>query len=276
MNADVLTSSAGGWDCYRTPLFDSTEFYAVEEIIENGTIIVMPAGNGVTGVHCRYSGDTLDSPYFPLHPVYDTNIIIVSSIGIDDKHYYYDPVDNREETHSHYPEVDICSPGYNTMKADCTEEECPPDDCCVNTWPYYESATGTSFATPIVAGVCGLMKSINPCLNQSEAQYIIKSTADEIEDADDFPGLVGAGKINAYGCVLAAAEFGTNFFEDETICSSQTTEAQYGISFNNVTIASGTQNFITRREVSIDGSFQINLGAIVTFDVDESNIIDCD
>lgn len=275
MNADVLTSSAGGWYCGNSTTFDSIEYEVVNEIIENGTIIVMPAGNGEYGTHCRHSGDTIDSPFFPLNPKYNSNIIIVTSIGEDNNHYYYCTYHSRDESHSHYPEVDICSPGYFVMAANCTEDVCTTG-CCTDTWPYYGGAIGTSFATPIVAGVCALMKSIDPCMTQAEAQYIIKSTADAVNDANLYPGLIGAGRINAFEAVKGAVELATTYFKDEILSSSQTTESQYGISFENVTISSGTHIFKTRNNISIEGPFQVSLGVTCTFDVDEDNIISCD
>lgn len=267
MGADVLTSSAGGWRCSPSSNTSSIEQLAVEEIIENGTVIVMPAGNGVNSGynhHCSYG------PYFPLHPVYDTNIIIVTSIGIDLKH------DNGIKTHSHYPEVDICAPGYSVMGGRCTEIEDDFGNCVPNDWPYYGSCIGTSFATPIVAGAVGLMKSIYPCLNQEQAQTIIKSTANPVLDASSFPGEVGAGIIDVHKCVLETVKLATVYFENETLVSSQTTDSWYAVHFDNVTLSAGTHVFNVRGEFEIDGPFQINQGVTCTFNADESLSINCD
>jgi serine protease len=48
------------------------------------------------------------------------------------------------------------------------------------------------------------MLSVNSCLTSTSIQDIIKSTADPIVDAANYPGMVGAGRINAYQAVLAA------------------------------------------------------------------------
>jgi subtilisin family serine protease len=276
MNADILTSSAGGWTCRSSSDIDSIEQVAVEDIIENGTIIVMPAGNGILGTHCRLTGDTVDSPYFPLHPVYDSSIIIVTSIGNDNRHYYYDSInDFREETHSHYPEVDICAPGYLVMGAICTEwDTCSSGTCCVtNTWPYYGSCIGTSFATPIVAGVCALMKSINPCLAQNEAEFIIKSTADPVIDADQYPGLIGAGRINAYNAVKMA---GTRIISNATLSGTQNLSAGYGFNFTNVTIGSTSNiSLLARKEVNLNGTFEVPLGSSFSIEMGENVQTNC-
>ena len=211
LNADVLTSSAGGWDCNLN--FNDIERLAVKEILDNGTVIVMPAGNGLNShSHCPSVELGRDQPWRPLHPHYDERIIIVSSTDKNDIHYFEkDGIDN---THSHYPEVDICAPGYLTMGAQGTL------DATNNpiSWPYYGSCIGTSFATPIVAGVCGLIKSLNPCFAPEDVQDIIKNSADPIADADDYPGLVGAGRVNAYQALLLAQ----SYLRPDTITTSTT------------------------------------------------------
>lgn len=91
------------------------------------------------------------------------------------------------------------------MGATCTFKKDPATGNCVNNpWPYYGSFQGTSFATPIVAGVCALMKSVNSSLTPWAIQDIIKMTADPVNDAYLYPGLVGAGRINAYKAVKVA------------------------------------------------------------------------
>ena len=69
-------------------------------------------------------------------------------------------------------------------------------------WCYLGGVSGTSDATPIVAGVCALMKSVNSDLTPALVQDIIKATADPVNDAYLYPGLIGAGRINAHCAVL--------------------------------------------------------------------------
>ena len=222
MNADVLTSSAGGWRCGGDTIYE--ERLAVQEILDNGTAIVMPAGNGVhpDATNCKPLGETQEQPWFPLHPIYDERIIIVSSTDINDNHTYIDNGENK--THSHYPEVDLCAPGYSVMGAKSTIN----DDGTTCTWPYFGECIGTSFATPIVAGVCALMKAVNPDLTPSQIQTILKATTDPITDASQYPGLVGTGRVNAYKAVsIANCDFSVlptpTILGSTTVCSSSNT-----------------------------------------------------
>lgn len=164
----------------------------VQEILDNGTIIVAAAGNG----NC--SG----GPIYPFSGVYDDRVIQVSSTSKNDEHT--SPIGSTQ--HSHYPEVDLCAPGYEVMR-------CVPDEFCntgVPTWPYRDPAdgishsNGTSFATPIVAGTVALMLSVNPDLCPSEAQEILRNTTDPIADANLYPNGVGTGRLNAYKAVREA------------------------------------------------------------------------
>jgi len=205
MGAKILTSSAGGWG--NCPDSSGLEQIMVKEILDNGTTIIMPAGNGWGGTHNGSSSftdtfcpdffppNTLGA-FFPLSPYYDERIIVISSTGKDDKHLYQHP-QGYEWTHSHFSDVDLCAPGYEMIGA-------TPTNCGANPWAYHGPATGTSFAAPIVAGTTALMYSVNPCLSPSWVQDILKNTTDSIVDANDYKGLVGTGRLNAYQAVKTA------------------------------------------------------------------------
>ena len=67
---------------------------------------------------------------------------------------------------------------------------------------------GTSGATPIVAGICGLMLSVNPDLTAREVKQILKETADKIGSPRDYIDghsvLYGYGRVNADKAVAEA------------------------------------------------------------------------
>lgn len=70
---------------------------------------------------------------------------------------------------------------------------------------------GTSSSTPLVAGICGLILSINPNLTASEVRDILKVTAVKIDrqngsyDSAGHSDLYGWGRVDAFECVQEAA-----------------------------------------------------------------------
>ena len=66
----------------------------------------------------------------------------------------------------------------------------------------YGAVSGTSFATPIAAGVAALVRSVNPGLGPVETGTIMQATADAISFNANFPNL--AGVVNAKNAVIAA------------------------------------------------------------------------
>ncbi|HXH84077.1 MAG TPA: S8 family serine peptidase, partial [Candidatus Tectomicrobia bacterium] len=69
----------------------------------------------------------------------------------------------------------------------------------------YGSVSGTSFASPVTAGVVALMLSANPGLQPSEVEQILKATALDL-GASGWDPSYGAGRVDALRAVVAAAE----------------------------------------------------------------------
>lgn len=250
--ADVISIS---WYYPGVSTVSNDERLLIKEILDNGTIIVASAGNYLT------SG-TRNSPIYPFSPLIDDRIICVTSTDYQDKHQYFDSY-GKEGTHAHYPSVTICAPGYDVMVAKPTINK----DGSSEIWPYFGGGNGTSFATPIVAGVCALMKSINPKLTPAQAKKILKETADPVADAAKFPNGVGAGRVNAYKAVKAA---GTRTYTN-TVFGNRNLSAGYGFNFKNVKISSNSNVKLTARcEVNIDGTFEVPLGSEFTIIMDKN------
>lgn len=71
---------------------------------------------------------------------------------------------------------------------------------------YYD---GTSYATPIVAGVAGLILSKNPTLTKAQVEQIILNNADPMPNEPLYVnGLMGSGRVNAHRALLATPRFG--------------------------------------------------------------------
>lgn len=65
--------------------------------------------------------------------------------------------------------------------------------------PFYTQISGTSMATPFVAGTVALMLDADPTLNPDEVKQILQQTASQMPGYDEYQ--VGAGYINSYAAV---------------------------------------------------------------------------
>ncbi|MCL2706493.1 MAG: S8/S53 family peptidase, partial [Spirochaetaceae bacterium] len=229
--ADVISFSWGG-----VTFASEREKLLVKEVLDNNTVIVRSAGND------QY---TTDNDLFPFAYQVDNRIIIVTSTDKDDNHTNY-----AGTTHASFSQVSICAPGYRMMGATRY------DNGNTSTWPYYGSCVGTSFAAPIVAGVCALLKSINKCLSSTDIKYIIQTTADPIADAHLYPSLK-AGRVNAYKAV-AMAQSWTN---DSIITSSQVWNSKKRIYGNVIINPSVTLTVTDTIELCSNVSINIHPGA---------------
>lgn len=169
-------------------------FVLVEkEILDNGTSIVRAAGNYGNQL-VNNDPNACNCPLYPFSGIEDERTIVVSGTDYNDNHQII--YNGQPNTHSHYPEVDLCAPSYSLLAGTSTNNG-------TNPWPY-ASWGGTSQSTPLVVGTIALMYAINPCLSPTSVQDILKQTTDPITDAASFPGLVGTGRLNTFRAVQAA------------------------------------------------------------------------
>ncbi|NLJ82590.1 MAG: S8 family serine peptidase [Bacteroidales bacterium] len=142
---------------------------AVQEMTDNGVVLVVAAGNTTTSTsHSAYAN-------IP-------GVINVSGVWATNLHSGTNHAENQW--------VDVCALSKNVAV-------CIPGNT-------YGTDSGTSFASPQVAGVVALIRSINNNLTPAEIENIIKTTTDPIGDAHLFPGKIGTGRVNAYKAVLKA------------------------------------------------------------------------
>lgn len=167
-NMDIISMSLGASSG------DSSLEAAINRAYNAGVVVVAASGNdGREGIS---------------YPARYTNAIAVGAI--DSNHQL--------ASFSNYgPEQDVVAPGvniYSTM---------PTYSVTLTSWWYgysnnYDQMSGTSMATPMVAGVCALILSANPNLSPAEVRNILESTATDL-------GSVGWDKYYGYGEVDALA-----------------------------------------------------------------------
>ena len=128
--------------------------------------------------------------------------------------------------HNHNPKVDICAPGYRVR--------------VTTTNGYTSNGWGTSFASPLVAGTCGLMLSANSCLTPYQMEFGLKTMAHNIYDIPEnqqFIGKLGAGRLDAGASVAWAANHDCNSLFSSTMHIK-------GIELNTICKPGGTVNSV--------------------------------
>lgn len=163
--ADVINMSWGGSG------FSQTGQNIINLAHSNGVVNVAAAGN-----------DGVSSVFYPAG--YD-NVLSVSSTTANDS----------KSGFSNYGAwIDVSAPGSNILSTYHNSFE-----------PSYAAISGTSMASPMVAGLAGLVLSVNPEMPQNQVVDCILNSADNIDAANPgFIGQLGSGRINAFGAVQCA------------------------------------------------------------------------
>jgi subtilisin family serine protease len=243
------------------------------------TVVVFGAGNRSSSGHCGQA-------YNPVYPGSYPSNVSVTSIGHiftygtqgspsnNWKDVHEEVIGDSTTTHHHNSFVDICAPGYNVSTTDIT------GGSGLNAGNY-SSAWGTSYAAPQVSATLGLIFSVNPCLTANQGVAILLNNTDNsiysIPENSHYIGKLGTGRLNVFAAVNAAAESATRYLQNQTLSGNQTVKANYAIrATGNVTVSSGANvSFITRKEVSLIGPFEVATGATFSIDVNVNNVISC-
>ena len=198
----------------------------MDEVYNNGTFIIASAGNGST---CGGAENLV-------YPAAYDKVFAVTSIGENDNHER--TIGNPNSTHQHNASVDLSAPGY---------------DVPITAAPgWYLTGSGTSYASPIVAGTVGLMIAANPCLTNIEIEYILKNTSTFIDDLNPaYAGLIGQGRLNAAAAVEMAKDFDKMFLNATSFSACTANSGQIDID-----IVGGNAPFTT---VWSNGATDLNL-----------------
>ena len=150
----VISLSLGG----HHPQPPKAEVDAIEYAIKQGCIVVVAAGNS----------DSDASEYAPANI---PGVIVVAATDDQDLKAEF----SNTNASLQYP---IAAPGVNILS--------------LKTGGGYVSMSGTSMATPLVAGVVGLLKSVNPKMTVAECHTILKQTGKDITDSPKVGKLIQA------------------------------------------------------------------------------------
>jgi hypothetical protein len=230
--------------------FSSHTNNVVNMLTDLGVVILAGAGNGIYPLdhpqnpgQNRASCGTNGNGYG--YPASYDNVISVSSVGEDNKHWF--ATDGSGSRHTHNDKVDICAPGYRVL----------------STFPNnnYGRSSGTSFSTPITAGLVALMLSIAPSQELTGVRYLLAQSSDVIADESNFPGMLGAGRINAFKALKMT---GTRNIYDTTLTGNQILSAGYGFNVANSSVGANSNISLKARiEVKIESSFSVPWEAVL-------------
>ena len=165
--ANVINMSWGGSG------YSQTEQNMVNTVTNMGIVLVAAAGN-----------DNVSSPHYPSNY---NNVISVAATDSDDKKAWFS---------NYSTNVSVSAPGGSGIPG--------PDGLMSTTFSksaygYYGLMSGTSMASPVAAGLAGLIFSINPDLTPAQVRAIMQDNADNIDEVNpDYVGLLGTGRINAF------------------------------------------------------------------------------
>ena len=167
--ADVINMSVGGFP-YSQVIQD-----AVNNAWNKGAVLVGAAGN--------------NGRYENFYPASYDHVVSVSATQVEDEFSHWS---------SFGPKVDVSAPGSSVLTTNCTAAACMHED-----WGSHTYISGTSFATPNVAGVVALLMARYPTKTPAQIVSRLLGTVDDLGYAgrDDRYGI---GRVNAFRAVGAS------------------------------------------------------------------------
>lgn len=204
----------GGCNLYTSWNYPSVAT-AIVDAIAAGIIVVGGTGNTgleLTGGDCSASQIASRIPYIPRPAAYP-NVIAVSATDVNDVW-----AGGRAYNYGADFEVDVAAPGISVTTTAVGQT--------------YQTVDGTSFATPHVSALAGLITTLNPQLLVSDVTSIIRNTALDVNQSQ-YPGYddyMGYGRINAYQALLLTH------------------------AYSNKSMSSGATAFNNGRRLAIDGN----------------------
>jgi len=259
--------SSISWNCRLMPV-NASHPTADRAISYGYEGIVYAASNGADVINCSW-GALGGASHFEQEVIdyaYSQGTLVVAAAGNDNNNNDFNP---------HYPSnyKHVLSVGAigknNAAKASFSNygvsvDVFAPGTSILSTVPNnsYQSMSGTSMASPIVAGLAGLLKTFNPSLTVDELREQIRAAAVNIDAANiSYTGLMGNGRIDALNTVtdytnpairIAGISF-TDSGGDDIIQAGETIDVR--VSFTNFL---SPANNINLTLLSSDNNITIN------------------
>ena len=185
--------------------------------------------NGAKVINMSFGGTGRDRAMeAAIRDAYDNGIVLVAASGNDESNEFSSPSDFKEvisvnASNKYNKPVywsdygiskDISAPGYNILST-------TPGNT-------YKLLSGTSMASPIVAGVVALMLDANPSLTPAEVYNILCASTGQ----SDFDEMLGYGIVNAKEAVSAAIDASSSVDVDSV--SIKDYDASYSADYDAV------------------------------------------
>jgi hypothetical protein len=194
---------------------------AIDYAYARGAVLVAASGNDGTEV---------------LYPAAAEHVLAVAAT---------DPGDEWAPFSNHGPEVDVAAPGTHIYSTGWSGV-CPGRYCYMQ---------GTSMATPHVAGLAALMRSVRPDLASVQVTQAITSTVLDVNE-HIWPGrdeYIGWGRIEAAGAISTALSFPVNEYDVEMTPPTAAMTATVGSLTTYMLAVRNTGNY--------RDAFQVELGS---------------
>lgn len=157
---------------------------AIQAVRARGITVVASAGNFQES-----------NPNAPIYPASYPGVIAVANTQVND---------TIAPSSSNGNWVDVAAPGTNILSTWDLRQ--PTGTFAQGQDANYNVISGTSMASPLVAGLVGLMKAVRPDLSPDEVEAILKGTTRDLGSPGADPQF-GSGLINASAAVNGAAAY---------------------------------------------------------------------
>jgi len=203
LGAEVINMSLGVLKAFLSKSLRSAFERAVSYAKGKGTVVVAAAGNDASRVENSYPAGIRD-------------VVAVGAI---------EPVTDQRAWFSNFGKLlDLMAPGVDVLSLKASGVSFGSSSVVD---PNYVRASGTSMASPVVAGVVALMLSENPLLTYDQVVSRLRSSAVDL-GASGFDIYYGYGLVDALGAVASAAASVASISESQNQSSFSKKRNQIG------------------------------------------------
>lgn len=232
--ADVINLSFTGFD------MDHALRQAVEEAYEAGVVVVAAMGNAENG--------GIDIDQQPIYPACFGELAQadwILGVAATDQ-------DDVKAEFSNYGAqcTDISAPGEAIFSAVYQDDDWP----LVSGGFYQDGWSGTSMASPMVAGAAALLKSAHHSLTPDDIKTILRLSVDPVTAAGDATGKMGAGRLNLASALALAPAF-VDASDGGVAAASVSRQSSHRIAVASESGSSAIVNVFTNSGAEIVASF---------------------